>query len=238
LAETRTWRRRLGTLAEILLALGLPTDYLAASILPPFPSVPNQQPSVKALAAFLTLSSLLFLALLAILQRIQGESLFGFLGPGSRLGREALRGLLCVPAIFAAAYLLKSFFRHATPMLYSGEKNVLEEMMRGPGDLALFLFASLLAGGIKEEFQRAFVIRRFEAGWGPAWVGALLYAAWFGYGHLLQGIDEAIIAGLVGLAWGLLFIARKSVAAPVVSHGLYDALELIRYYFLGPLRYF
>jgi membrane protease YdiL (CAAX protease family) len=238
LAEKRTWRRRLGTLAEILLALGLLTDYLAASILPPFPSVPNQPASVKSLAAFLTLSSLLFLALLAILQRLQGKSLLDFLGPGSRLGREALRGLLWVPAIFAAAYLLKFFFRHAAPMLYSGEKNVLEEMMRDPADLGLFLFASLFAGGIKEEFQRAFVIRRFEAGWGPAWVGALLYAAYFGYGHLLQGIDEAIIAGLVGLAWGLLFIARKSVVAPVVSHGLYDALELIRYYFLGPLRYF
>lgn len=238
MAEKRGWRRRLGSLAEILLALGVPTDILAALTLAHFPAVSNPLASVKALAVFTTLSSLLLLALLAILQRIRGESLLDpFLGPGSRPGREALRGLLWVPAIFAAAYLLKSLFRHAAPAFYSGEKNVLEEMMRGPGDLALFLFVALFTGGIKEEFQRAFVIRRFEAGWGPGWVGALLFAAYFGYGHRLQGIDEAIIAGLVGLAWGLLFIARKSVVAPVVSHGLYDALELIRYYFLGPMRY-
>jgi membrane protease YdiL (CAAX protease family) len=185
------------------------------------------------------LSSLLLLALIAVLQRIRGESLFSpFLGPASRLGGEALRGLLWVPVVFAAAYLVKSFFLHAAPSIYSGEKNVLEEMMRRPGDLALFLFVAMFTGGIKEEVQRAFVIRRFEAGWGPAWVGALLFAAYFGYGHRVQGVDEAIIAGLVGLAWGLLFIARKSVVGPVVNHGLYDALELIRYYFLGPMRYF
>jgi len=238
LAEKRDWRKRLGSLAEILLALGVPTDILAAGALAHFPAVSNPLASVRALAAFTTLSSLLLLALLAILQRLRGESLFdAFLGPGSRPGREALRGLLWIPVVFAVAYLLKSLFLHAAPAIYSGEKNVLEEMMRSPGDLALFLFVAFFTGGIKEEFQRAFVIRRFAAGWGPAWLGALLFAAYFGYGHRVQGVDESIIAGLVGLAWGLLFIARKSVVAPVVNHGLYDALELIRYYFFGPMRY-
>jgi CAAX protease family protein len=239
LGEKRDWRKRLGSLAEILLALGVPTDILAGVMLAQFPAVANPLASVKALAAFTTLSSLLLLALLAILQRVRGESPFGtFLGPRSRLGREALRGMLWVPVIFAAAYFLKSFFRHAAPSIYSGERNVLEEMMRSPGDLALFLFVALFTGGIKEEFQRAFVIRRFAAGWGPAWLGAVLFAGYFGYGHRVQGIDEAVIAGLVGLAWGLLFIARRSVVGPVVNHGLYDALELMRYYFLGPMRYF
>jgi len=239
LAEDRNWRKRLGSLAEILLALGVPTDILASLTLAHFPAVSDPLASVKALAAFTTLSSLLLLSLIGILQRMRGESFFGsFLGPRSRLGKEALRGLLWVPAIFAVAYLLKSFFLHAAPSVYSGEKNVLEEMMRSPGDLALFLFVALFTGGIKEEFQRAFVIRRFEAGWGPAWIGALLFAGYFGYGHRVQGLDEAIIAGLIGLAWGLLFIARKSVVAPAVNHGLYDALELIRYYAFGPMRYF
>ncbi len=44
------------------------------------------------------------------------------------------------------------------------------------------------------------------------------------------------MAGILGLLWGLLFAARRSVVAPAVSHGLYDALELIRYYAFGPLR--
>ena len=225
-------------LLEILLALGVLTDLLALALLSPFGSISNPLGSVKALAVFTTCSSLLLLALLAILQRMRGEPfLASILGTRRAWGREAARGLLWVPAIFAASYALKSLFRHAAPAIYSGERNVLEEMMRNPADLVLFLFVAVFTGGFKEEVQRAFVIRRFEAGWGHAWLGALLFAVYFGLGHRVQGADEAITAGALGLAWGLLFIRRRSIVAPVVSHGLYDVLELVRYYFFGPMRY-
>lgn len=223
---------------EILLALGMLTDLLALALLSPFGAVSNPLSSVKALAVFTTCSSLLLLALLAILQRRRGEPFLApLLGTGRAWGREAALGLLWVPAIFAASYALKSLFRHAAPAIYSGERNVLEEMMRSPADLALFLFVAVFTGGFKEEVQRAFVIRRFEAGWGRAWLGALLFAVYFGLRHRVQGADEAITAGVLGLAWGLLFIRRRSIVAPVVSHGLYDALELARYYVFGPMRY-
>jgi membrane protease YdiL (CAAX protease family) len=235
---TGSWRDRGRALVEILLAAGLLTEFLSLALLAPFPSISNPLGSVKALAAFTTLSSVLLLILLGLLQRLRGESLLAF-WPGHRgaWGREALRGALWVPAIFAGSYALKFLFRHLAPGIYSGETNVLEEMMRSPADLLLFLFVAIFTGGIKEEVQRAFVIRRFEAGWGPAWLGALLFAIYFGLGHRVQGADEAIIAGGLGLAWGLLYIRRGSIAAPAVSHGLYDALELVRYYLSGPMRY-
>jgi membrane protease YdiL (CAAX protease family) len=180
----------------------------------------------------------MLLALVALMQRLRREPFpSAFLGRGTAQGREVAAGLPWVAAIFVFAYSLKSLFRHLAPGIYSGERNVLEDLMRSPGDLGLFLFVALFTGGLKEEMQRAFVIRRFEAGWGPAWLGALLFAVYFGLGHRVQGWDEAIIAGLLGLAWGILFVIRKSVLAPVVSHGLYDALELIRYYLFGPMRY-
>ncbi len=225
-------------LLEILLALGVLTDLLALALLSPFGPLSRPLGSVKALAAFTTCSSVLLLALLAILQRMRKEAFLApFLGSRESWGREAARGLLWVPAIFAVSYALKSLFRHAAPALYSGETNVLEELMRSPGDLALFLFVALFTGGFKEEIQRAFVIRRFESAWGRAWIGALLFALYFGVGHAVQGVDESVTAGVLGLAWGLLFIRRGSIVAPMVSHGLYDALELIRYYFFGPMRY-
>jgi membrane protease YdiL (CAAX protease family) len=215
------------------------TDHLALSLLAPFPSVSRPLSSVKALAAFTTVSSSLLLGLLAILQHLRGEALLGpLLGPKRRWGREAALGLAGIPAIFAVAFVLKSLFRHFAPVIYSGERNVLEEMMRNRADLALFLFVALFSGGIKEEVQRGFVIRRFEGGWGPGWLGALLFALYFGLGHRVQGWDEAIFAGLLGLAWGIIFARRRSVVGPGVSHGLYDALELIRYYFMGPMRFF
>lgn len=234
----RSWKERLLALLEIILALGLITDSLALALLAPFPALSNPLASVAALAAFTTVSSTLLLSLLILLQRLRKEPVLGtFLEKGRSRGRETLLGLPWVAAIFAVSYTLKSLVHHFGTGIYSGERNVLEELMHGPGDLALFLFVAFFTGGIKEEVQRAFVIRRFEAAWGPGWLGALLFALFFGFGHRVQGWDEALIAGLLGLAWGILFLMRKSIIAPVVSHGLYDGLELIRYYLYGSMRY-
>jgi membrane protease YdiL (CAAX protease family) len=234
----RTWKGRIAALLEIFLALGLITDYLALLLLSRISFLSDPLSSVKALAAFTTLSSLLLLVLLALLQRLRSEPILsGYLGASFRWGREAALGSAWMPAIFVFSYLFKSFAHHFAPGIFSGERNVLEELMRGPGDLLLFLFVAIFTGGIKEEFQRAFVIRRFEVGWGPAWLGALLFAVYFGLGHRAQGWDEAWIAGFVGLAWGLLFIRRRSVVAPMASHALFDAAELTRYFLFGPMGY-
>jgi len=236
-AARRSWKRRFRSLVEILLALGIATDQLALLILSPLGDAANPLRSVKTLAAFSTLSSCLLLSLLGVLLRLNGEAPTSFfLGSRRSQRREAARGFLLLPLIFLAVYSLKSGFHRLSPALYSGERNILEDLMRGPRDLALFTAVALFSGGIREEIQRAFVIRRFEEGLGPARLGALLYAVFFGFGHLVQGRDEAIIAGILGLLWGLVFAARRSVVAPVLSHGLYDALELIRYYAFGPLR--
>jgi membrane protease YdiL (CAAX protease family) len=235
--RSASWKRRFLCLVEILLALGIVTDWMALVLLPLLGLAADPLGSVRALAGFTTLSSCLLLALLGGLLHLRGDDPPRFLlGRRRDLRGEVRRGLLFLPLILVASYGLKSGFRHLLPGLYSGEKNILEELMRGPGDLALFMAVVLFSGGIREEIQRAFVIRRFEEGLGPAWLGAFLYAIFFGFGHLIQGRDEAIIAGVLGLLWGLVFASRRSVVAPAISHGLYDALELIRYYAFGPLR--
>ena len=234
----RSLKLRLLSLVEILLTLGLLTDALSGALLLPFPSLSNPLSSVSALAALTLLSSLLLVLLMALLTHLRGESLRSLcLGHGISLRREILLGLGLVPVIFLVSFLIKSATRHAFPGLYSGERNVLEELMRSPLDLGLFLAVALIAGGFREELQRAFIIRRFEAGWGPAWLGAMLFGLFFGFGHLVQGKDEAIIAGVFGLLWGAIYVTRRNIVAMSVSHGLYDALELIRYYFWGPLNF-
>ncbi len=233
----RPAKLRLQSLGEILATLGFLTDAASAALLSPFSAFSNPLGSVKALAPFTLLSSLLMLLLIALLSRLRGESLRGLcLGKGASR-REIFLGLGLVPLIFLVSFLFKSFTRHALPGLYSGEQNVLEELMKSPLDLGLFLVVALVAGGFREELQRAFIIGRFEAGWGPAWLGATLFGISFGYGHLLQGKDEAILAGLFGLLWGGIYVARRNIIATSLSHGLYDALELARYYFWGPMRF-
>lgn len=231
-------KRRWTSLLEIVLGLGFLTDSFAMALLSRFPRFSNPLASVEALASFTLLSSLLLITVIAWLTRARGESLreicLGDLPPR----REALLGVSLVPFIFLASFLIKSLARHVFPGIYSGEKNILEELMHSGKDWCLFTVVALVAGGFREELQRAFVIRRFaSSGWGPAWLGAALFAAYFGYGHRLQGADEAIIAGILGLVWGLIYARRRNIVANAVSHGLYDALELARYFLWGPLHY-
>jgi len=234
----RSAKLRLQSLGEILVTLGFLTDAASAALLSPFASLSNPLGSVRALAALTLLASFLMVLLIAWLLRLRGESIRTFcLGQGAPLRSGVKLGLLLVPGMFVSAFLLKSLIRHLLPTLYSGEHNVLEDLMQSPADLGLFLVVAIVAGGFREELQRAFIIRRFEAGWGPAWVGAILFAVLFGYGHRVQGMDEAIIAGVFGLLWGGIYVARRNIVATSLSHGLYDSLELIRYYLWGPMRF-
>jgi membrane protease YdiL (CAAX protease family) len=234
----RSLKLRFLSLVEILLTLGFLTDALSGALLLGFPSFSNPLGSVSALAALTLLSSFLMVLLIALLSHLRGESVRSLaLGKGMTLRRDTLLGFGLVPVIFLLSFLIKSLVRHALPGLYSGEQNVLEELMRSPLDLGLFLLVAIVAGGFREELQRAFIIQRFEAGWGPAWLGALLFGLLFGYGHLVQGKDEALIAAVFGLLWGGIYVARRNIVATSISHGLYDALELVRYYFWGPMRF-
>jgi membrane protease YdiL (CAAX protease family) len=217
---------------EILLALGVVTSIPATVI------VGDPLRSMRALAAFTTLSSALLLALLAILQRLRGEPVLESFVRRDRMKRDTLIGALVAPTWFVLIFITIALvgllgLLGLRPPDAAAASPVLA-LMRTPGEFALFLLVALLTGGVTEELQRAFVIRRFEA-WGPAWLGAALYGAWFGVGHLGQGVGGAVFSGLFGFGHGLLFIRRGSVIAPIVSHGLYDVLEITRHYLFGPL---
>ena len=87
------------------------------------------------------------------------------------------------------------------------------------------LFA-IVAGGVREEIQRAFLLHRFETWLGGAPLGLLITSAAFGAGHLLQGADAAVATGLLGMFWGVIYLRRRSVIAPMVSHAGFDLLQI------------
>ena len=51
----------------------------------------------------------------------------------------------------------------------------------------------------------------------------------FGAGHLVQGYDVAIVTGLLGAFWGVVYLRRRSAVAPIVSHAGFNSLEIVRY---------
>jgi membrane protease YdiL (CAAX protease family) len=139
--------------------------------------------------------------------------------------REAALGVALVPGLFGVTFLIGGLFQWLCPPCVS-ETNPLLEMVRTRADLALFLMSSLFVGGFKEELQRAFVLTHFKEHLGGVWVGLLVWTVFFGALHSLQGLDKAVAAGGLGLVFGIVYILRGKVAAPMVAHALYDMTTL------------
>ena len=91
----------------------------------------------------------------------------------------------------------------------------------------------VVAGGIREDIPRAFLLHRFERWLGGGAVGLVVTSLAFGAGHLIQGIDAAIATGLLGGVWGLVYLRRRSAVAPMVSHAGFNLLQLLQFLTLG-----
>jgi len=135
---------------------------------------------------------------------------------------------LIVVAVGIGVTVLLAVQRFA-PSLHTVEENPLQELMKSPRDAWLFALVLLVAGGIREEVQRAFLIHRFEQWLGGGVTGVIVTSVAFGAGHLLQGVDAALATGLLGAFWGAVYLRRRSCVAPMVSHAGFDLLQILQY---------
>lgn len=176
--------------------------------------------------------AVLLIALILVMLYAHGERPSAvFFGRRSIVSEGAL-GLLLIPLtiVLAAAVLLT--VRRFAPSLHNIEHNPLQELLRSPREAWVFALVVLVAGGVREEIQRAFLLHRFEVWLGGGAVGLLVTSVAFGAGHYgLQGVDAGIATGLLGLFWGLIYLRRRSSVAPMVSHAGFDLLQIVS--FLG-----
>jgi membrane protease YdiL (CAAX protease family) len=115
------------------------------------------------------------------------------------------------------------------PQLHNVTDNPLEDMLRNRQDALIFAAVVMIAGGVREEIQRGFIVHRFGQYLGGAWWGIGIYSVIFGLGHVEQGIDAAIVTALLGVVWGLLYLVRRSIIAPMVSHAGFNLAQLVKY---------
>ena len=188
---------------------------------------------VPHLVLYLVLETSLTLGIILILLWTGGRRLrdLGWVKRG--WWKESCAGVSVVPLLFGATFLVGFLFRIFLPQ-YVSESNPLLEMIHDETDLGLLLFSSVLVGGIKEEVQRAFILVHFRNHLGGAVPGLILWSAFFGAGHSFQGVDFAVAAGVLGLLFGILYLWRGHLAAPIVAHALYDVVTLL--IFWGLLR--
>nr|MBA3887314.1 CPBP family intramembrane metalloprotease [Acidobacteriota bacterium] len=115
------------------------------------------------------------------------------------------------------------------PQLHNVPRNPLEDLLSTRTDAFIFAVVVMVAGGVREEVQRGFILHRFGEYLGGMPVGLAVHSVLFGLGHLEQGYDAAIATAVLGLLWGLLFIARRSIVAPMVSHAGFNLLQLVKF---------
>jgi membrane protease YdiL (CAAX protease family) len=231
-----TAQRRLTAVGEILLCSSVPTQLAIATLLRLAGLAPDDQSgglSLRFVFVLSVLDTLLLVGLMVALTRAHGESVAA-LWLGSRsIGREALVGVLLVPAVFVMVVILLNVLRLVAPWLHNVPTNPLEQLAATPGQATLFAVVAILAGGVREELQRAFLLQRFVRHLGGPVVGVIVLSVAFGIGHIVQGWDAVITTGLLGAFWAVLYLRRGSSIAPLVSHAGFNALEVLRVAVVG-----
>jgi len=172
-----------------------------------------------------------FLILGAIL-RARRESLESLGLHWENWKRNILLGLALVPLLFLVNAFVAVFFKVFLPQFYL-EKNPLTDSIQTPQQLALFILSALVAGGIREEVQRAFIINRFRGYLGGAGLGLVLWSLAFGLLHSVQHAQGIVVATSLGFSFGLMYLVTGSLVAPIIAHSAYDTLALLAYWFFS-----
>jgi membrane protease YdiL (CAAX protease family) len=228
---------RIAALFEVLLCSDYPTQLVLGAALAKAGFAPaidsSGELSVPFVVALSLLDTIALLGLIVVFLRARGESVRELVVGDRRVGREVGLGVrLSVAAMVLGVSVLATLHLLA-PTLRTVETNPLEALIRTPAGAAWFALVVVIAGGVREEIQRAFLLRRFEQSLGGMRVGVVVTSLAFGMGHLMQGMDAAVATGVLGAFWAVVYLRRRSAVAPIVSHAGFNLLQLAQFLVVG-----
>lgn len=130
--------------------------------------------------------------------------------------------LATLPPLIALSWLL-----HTQNARLAGLVRTVEELI-GPlfagASTGALLLISILAGIGEESLFRGVLQSALAGPIGP-WAALLLVSVLFGLVHFVTA-TYAVLAGLIGLYLGWLFLRTDNVLVPIVVHALYDFVAL------------
>lgn len=224
--------QRVGAFIEIILCSGFPTQIILLGVLTSL-GLEMQTEAGRLSPSFVAILSLadavLVTALVFFFINAHRESAREILLGRRPIFREALVGIILMPVLLLFVFLLLALILTFAPQLHNVARNPFEDMLQTRTDTAAFAVVVLIAGGMREEIQRGFILRRFEQYLGGGALGLIIFSALFGLGHIDQGIDAVIATGLLGAAWGAVYLLRRSIVAPMVSHAAFNLAQLLKY---------
>ena len=215
---------------EVLAVCGVPTQaaLTALLVLVRLPMTDEHGLSLTFFATLSFLDTVLVLWLISrFLARTRETPAAVFLGHRPVAG-EVARGLALVPLIILGVGSLVLGIRQIAPWMQTVDRNPLEDFIGTPMHTAIFLVVVVIAGGVREELQRAFILHRFEQSLGGARIGLIVFSVVFGLLHLTQGVDVAVAIGVLGFVWGVIFLRRRSAVLPMTNHAAFNALQVVQ----------
>jgi membrane protease YdiL (CAAX protease family) len=227
---------RLVAIVEVLICSDFPTQLAIGSTFNAFgfgAFGAGRRLQVGYVVGLSLVDSLVLIGLVLLFLHAHGERPRDVILGRRRVPDEAAFGVaLILAALGIVAAVILGVQRFA-PSLHTVERNPLQDLLRSPRDTWLFALVVLVAGGVREEIQRAFLIHRFEEWLGGGAVGVVVTSTAFGFGHLLQGADAAIATGLLGAFWSIVYLRRRSAVAPMVSHAGFDLVQIGQFLVTG-----
>jgi membrane protease YdiL (CAAX protease family) len=232
-APTRS--ERAVALLEVLLCSDYPTQVALAATFALFGFQPQADGGLSlAYVTLISLADAVFLTILIVFfLKVHGESPREVFFGSAPVRDEAWAGVPLIPVAFGLALAVLLAAQAMAPWLHTVPRNPLQDLVRTPGDAAVFAVVLIVAGGIREEVQRAFLLRRFDRWLGGARFGVVASSLLFGAGHYVQGADAAIATAVLGAFWAVVYLRRRSIAAPVVSHAGFNLVQVLQFLTLG-----
>lgn len=219
-------------LVEVILCSGFPTQIALSALLTAAglaALTPAGDPSFGYVVTLTLLDVVLVVGLVTAFLRARGESVRALVLGARPPAREAALGILLTPPIVAAAVAGLLLVGWLAPGLRNVPDNPFGALLDTPGRALLFALVVVLAGGLREELQRAFVLRRFDQHlqrFGGGWLGLAVFSVAFGLGHAVQGWDTVIVTGALGALWGALYLTRGSAVAAMTSHTGFNLTQI------------
>ena len=215
-------------MAEVLLCSGYPTQLLIIAGLGGLGIGPSVDGTLSAAFIFgiSAIDTVLLLSLVFFfLSRSNDRPHEVFLGDRSATVEVRL-GVMLVPVVFLVVIVAQVVLRLVAPFLHNVDVSPFQALLGSPWLIAGFVALVLIAGGVREELQRAFLLHRFEQRLGGGRIGVGVTSVAFGLGHTVQGFDAAIITALLGAFWGVIYLSRRSVVSTVTNHALFNVAQI------------
>ena len=227
---------RVGAAVEVILCSGFPSQLLLIAVLHGMGFRPLTDQGRLSPPFIFTLSfadAVVVIGLVLFFLRAHRESARAVLLGTRSVLREAAIGVVLLPLILALVVAILLLVLTLAPQLHNVAQNPLEEMLRTRNDAMIFAVVVLVSGGVREEVQRGFILHRFQQYLGGGAVGVILYSALFGLGHIEQGYDAVVATASLGAVWGVIYLLRRGIVAPMVSHAGFNLAQLAKYLFIA-----